>query len=487
MTRAAELVPAWAPALLVSLSLRIPLAFLAGPGRDEAAYYYWAQNMDTGYASLMLAFVRVLEAVGIPALGAIRIPGLLGGVASLVLFDKFLSAARVERRARVLALLVLAVTPWHVLVGSVLHPDTGFLCALLALAMSLRAKKPMWVAACGGAAILAKPTGIVLLPMLTAWLWRHANPSRRVHAFALLALMAAPAVTWLSPSSLREIFDFGRLDGSLPIGTRSAIALAGVAVQGGLLLPLAALQGAAESVGGARQRRERSVFMVAASLILFFLLAAVLNDQFKGNWILPALVLLWPERPLRIPRVATGVLLFLSLAASVSMVMAMRRPDLAERAEARLALCEWYPRSAGVREQRASATRTFAGRFREFNDMAPTADETLQLWGRATGLAEAPRWIVSDDYGLAAQLAYQWRSTGPGVLIPADGLFNRRVADVSRSDPRDVLVMAVRTRPEQVWRQWGPVREIGAVRHPVTGDWIALGVSSAVDNISRED
>jgi hypothetical protein len=465
---------------LLSLLVRIPLILLPGPGRDESAYYYWAQHAQVGYASLLLALVRILETLGVPALAAIRIPSSVGGVLCIALFDRLLKTARVGPSTRFVALLALALNPWQVLVGSVLHPDTLFLCSLLALALAIRARRPMWAAVWGAAAALAKPTGIVLLPVVAIWLWSERSVRVRLAATGVLLVMAAPAVMWLSSSMLGEILEFGHLDHSLSLSHRFGIAVGGLLLEGGLLLPLATVQGLGEGIQRFRRgyvRGDAPIFAVAATLIILFLGAAVLNDQIKGSWFLPAFVLLWPSRRLRIPRPAIPVLLLVPALTSVMMVGAMRLPDLSARVETALGWDDLYLQRAGTREERVSSTRTFSERFLEFQDLSALGGRALQRWQNATGQENPPHWIVSDDYGLAAQLAYQWRSHGPGLLIPGDGLFDRGADELGRSHVGGVLVVAVRTSLTGVWSEWGSIQEIGVLRHPVTNGSVRLGVS----------
>lgn len=473
MNRGWSAVPVWLPISLVSLLLRAPLLLLPGPGRDEAAYYYWAHAGSWGYAPLLLAWVRALEWTGLPALAAIRLPGLIAGTLVVILFDRWLETRGLGRGQRGLALLALILTPWHLLVGSVLHPDALFLAALLGLALALRARHLLLAAVWGGAAVLAKPTGVLLLPVLAAWFLTRRS-RRGPAALGLLMGLSLPGILGITPAMVREILDFARLDPGLPLFSRLGLALGSVLVYGGLLLPLGAVRG---TLSGWRRilrgdRVELPVLLLALTLVLTFSVAAVFHHQIKGSWFLPALILLWPQEGLRLPRPALGLLLVVSSIPGLLLAGTMPFPKRASGLETAWGLGSIYAEMAGSRETRVSSTRTLSQRFREFRNLEPTAKEALRFWQSATGEEAPPTLLVSDDYGLAARLAYCWPSRRPGLWIPDDGLFDR--GDPAGPVP-GILIVAVRRSPDRIWPH-GPVLEIAKIPHPVTGDAIVLGV-----------
>ncbi|MCI0484593.1 MAG: hypothetical protein L0Y78_08425 [candidate division NC10 bacterium] len=465
--------------VLASMVFRTPLALLPGPGRDEAAYFYWAVHGEFSYTPLMLASVRGLHELGFPALAAIRIPSLLGGVVSLVLFDRFLEVRGADRRSRLAGLLALAVAPWHVWVGSVLHPDPWFLSALLALCLALHSGRLVGGAMLGGMAALAKPTGFVLLPVLGIWLWRVGTQRARLVAIPALLGIAALAMVGLSPGMIREMAEFGRLDPGLPLLQCVAIVLQDLLIGGGLLLFVAGIQGFIES---ARFSRPGSAWsgvpplILAATLIVFFLAAALLNRQIKGNWLLPALVLLWPSRGLWIPKPLIGMFLLASVLASTVMVGMARNPSLAARMESEVPALRIYRERAGTREDRVSPTGSWSDRFREYQSLKDEAAEASWLWERATGETAPPRWIVSDDYGLASQLAYHWHEYGTRLVVPSDGLFVRGLHELEQGHAHSVLLVATQAPLDRVWPRMGSAREIGVLAHPAMDGRIRLGV-----------
>ena len=107
---------------------------------------------------------------------------------------------------------------------------------------------------------------------------------------------------------------------------------------------------------------------------------------------------------------------------------------------------------------------------------SPVRADVIHVMRDATGTDAPPRWIVSDDYGLAAQLAYHWRSYGTRILIPRDGLFHGGLEEAKEDHAGGVLIVAVQTPVAEVWPEGGPVLQIGALEHPVTGGAVGLTV-----------
>ncbi|MFN8547518.1 MAG: hypothetical protein U0527_05985 [Candidatus Eisenbacteria bacterium] len=379
--------PPWFGAWLLALPLRLPIVALPGLGRDEAAYLYWASHPEPSYSPLLQLLLWPTRHLG--AAWAHRCPMLAVGLIVLLLFDRLLAVRGATSGARWFACLALALTPWQTLVGSVLHPDALLLAAMLALLLALRAGRLLTAGLLLGLAVWAKLSGLLLAPVaLTALLLaRGASPGRRAAALAVSIAMIAPVLLELRAPLWRELFRFGRIVTESPL--RGPIIWSGsVLFQAGLLLPIAALLGSRDAMRAATRRGEdpsrlcdaRLTLGFAASFLLVFGGAALLNQQWKENWMFPALVLLWPVTlPFARPR---RIALALCAAASLLVTIAMTHP--ASIAWAEDALPGGYATKAGEREARVSAASrwlsgsaiSLARRFRARRSMRPVPRAT---------------------------------------------------------------------------------------------------------------
>lgn len=390
LTRAAAAVPAWIWVAALALPFRVPLLAYPEPGRDEAAYWYWSRHFELGYAPLLQLGAWASSLLPIPDLLALRLPSLVAGIAVLALFDCWLARIGATTSARWAGLLVLALSPWQTFAGATLHPDGLFLAALLLFALATANGRVLLATAAVVLAVWAKPTGFLLVPV-ALWLWTRdgsLRAPRGATAVGLVALGLAPVAASWNLAMVREVAEFGRAGGPP------------VALAGGLLL-------AAASVAGAWAVRWHSVpperlGAVAAALVLLLVFgaAAVLRDQFKLNWVLPAAVLLWPSR-LAVPRwlVATAIV---CLAIS----------------SGALALAAALPREALLQGLRATPWGALAGPLLEWWQA-----ERLGVADLAATDAAPPDWVVADDYGAAAQFAYRWRAHDVRIHVPSNALF----------------------------------------------------------------
>jgi hypothetical protein len=128
-----------------------------------------------------------------------------------------------------------------------------------------------------------------------------------------------------------------------------------------------------------------------------------------------------------------------------------------------------------MREARISATRTWAQRFREYQPMDHFTEGVARSWRAHCACEAPPAWIVSDDYGLAAQLAYAWDGATPRLCVPADPLFNRAAAGLQAGRDDGVLVLGVQVPLDQVAEHVGDAAAIATLVHPVTGEAVQLG------------
>ncbi|MDQ7053723.1 MAG: hypothetical protein Q9P14_12825, partial [candidate division KSB1 bacterium] len=105
----------------------------------------------------------------------------------------------------------------------------------------------------------------------------------------------------------------------------------------------------------------------------------------------------------------------------------------------------------------------------------PLATELLDALEREFGRPVRPQWIVSDDYGLAAQLAFYWRAWSPRIIVPGDGLLVRSMPPPETERlPGESVVVAMRRCPAQIWPRLQRARVGLACAVPGQGVSLAL-------------
>lgn len=469
-------VPPWFGAWLLALVLRLPIVALPGLGRDEAAYLYWASHPEPSYSpliQLLLWPTRHLEAAW-----AHRGPMLAVGLLVLLLFDRLLAGRGANAGARWFGCLALSLTPWQTLVGCVLHPDDLLLAATLGLTLALRAGRVVTAALVLGLAVWAKLSGLLLVPVafLALILTREASPLRRAVALAIACGVIAPVLLELRAPLWHELFRFGRIAGASPF--RGPIIWGGsVLFQAGVILPIAAVFGAQAALRSARNRRDdparaRDALVtlgLAASFVFVFGAAALFNQQWKENWMFPALVLLFPASlPFRAVR---RVALVASAAASLLVTIAMTHPQSIAWAED--SLPGGYATKAGEREAQVSAASRWSERLGEYRPLESFARE-IDATCAARGLARPTR-VVSDDYGLACQLATAWPQTE--VILPRDGIFWRTVPAQAEGE---YLLLAVNCEASELWADLASTEPLATLPHPYAARTVALALGQSV-------
>jgi len=458
----------------LALLLRIPLWTASGPGRDEAAYHYWAHYPEPGFAPLVQAAVRFFELSGSCSLWSLRAPVILLGFLILFLNDRRLRGSKASRTSRLLALVVLACTPWQSFVGAILHPDNFLLAAVLAFMIAAQRQRVFPMVMATWAAVLAKPTGVLMVPV--AW-WLV---GRVITARLLLVLIPVGLFLTMDLDLVAGISDFGRLSDTLTPLSRLETGGWNLLFLGGPLL-------LALPVIGARQRwalmrgkksdgagREARASLAAAGIILaFFLAAALFRSQFKGNWILPAFVLLWPLHLPAWPRPIWVIGLVLTVLGGWGQAAIFRDPGLLESADQALSKIrpgQNYSVHAGVREARVSSSLTWRHHLSQYEDISPFCRQLAASWDSQVGDDKPLNWIVSDDYGLAAQVVWYLDRPNVRIVIPDDRIFHRTVPPLlASSDPGGILVLPVRKSPEEIWDQLVITGPLLPLTHPVTG------------------
>ncbi len=477
----------------VVLALRVPLWLLPGPGRDEAAYHYWAHHPEPAYAPLLQLAVRLSEFAGNGhSLWALRAPVIVLGLLVIFLNDRRLATTGATNPWRTLAALTLALCPWQSITGSLLHPDNFLLAAILGLVLAVQHNR-LWLATLAAVtAVLAKPTGIIVLPVVW-WLLNHMknrDPRQLWFARGVLFLAAVGLVSLLKPDMVAGIADFGRMAPTVPWYVRTMAGGGTLLALGGPLLVAVAwigirqrLRDLRDDPTGRRQREARASLALAAMLLVFFLAAALLRGQFKGNWILPALVLLWPTRlssffgvttsPKVRSLLVTG--LVLTLLISVGQTVVMARPGIVTRVEDHLAargsVPSWatYSTQAGVREAVVSTSRTWSDHLHEYDDASAFAEGLKARWCANQGAAVPVEWIVAADYGLACQVHWYFGEPEAYVAIYGDGVFHRTWNWLRECAPQDALLALSLPPARSVCStELDLIKILAPVDHPVT-------------------
>jgi len=394
------------------------------PGRDELAYWWWStRGLDAGYSLVTTGAIGLSTALLGDAVWAIRLPGLLAsGMAALAVG----AAIRRLGGGRALAAggaLALAGSLWQSYAGTIAHPDAwlALWVALFGLGAADLARAPdgkrvaapaLWAAL----AALTKLTGLVLF-LPAAWLAvRHVRRFPR-GAAAAAALLAGTA-GWLAHAwdgrTLLGLRELGRFDPGLGAGARVGLTVVEVALLAGPALLLLAVAGGL----ALRTRETRNTWPggAAAALTLACFAAFLLAGQAKGNWFLPAVILLVPPGALALARAGRGralgaAVIVATLAplafGSLLLVAPDRWPQAIDRTYA------WH---TGERERRVSPTTTWSGRLAEYRE-AETVDPRI-----SRAVTDGATVVASPDYGLAFSVAWSL-GHGLGVWIPGDAVF----------------------------------------------------------------
>jgi hypothetical protein len=489
------------------LVARLPLWLLPGPGRDEAAYHYWVHHPEPFYAPLLQWSVAVAEVFGGHSLWSLRAPVLILGLVILWLNDRRLAGTHTPHYLRWLAAMAIAFSPWQGFAGSILHPDNFLLAALLALVLAVQNNRLWWATIAAITAVLAKPTGLIFLPVVW-WLvgkMDHIKGRDLWASRALLLALALAAAATLKPDMVRGMADFGRLADTVPWYARGLASGGALLFLGGPVLVILSVTGARQrwqnlhpDTDPALAREARASLAAAAVMLVVFLSAALLRGQFKGNWVLPALVLLWPLRLapwMALPRTRTLLVagVVLAFASSLGQTLILRKPDLIDRMENGLSrrglvpAAATYSVQAGVRETAVSSSRSWSDHLRQYHNAAAFAGTVKAGWCQAQGELTPVPCIVSDDYGLACQLHWYLGEPTTKIAISGDGIVSRTWNDL-RDNPThdDLLVLMAPAAGDIPHGYLGSQTSLAAVLHPVTGQRLQPMIARWHDNPNQE-
>lgn len=216
--------------------------------------------------------------------------------------------------------------------------------------------------------------------------------------------------------------------------------------------------------------------LAGGSFLLVFGGACVLTGQIKANWVLPALVVFWPagssmRKLRRTGWLAIPILLSVGQAIVMNYPLMLSIPGLG-------GLNDTYTVQAGLREARVSTTTTWQHHLLEYHGIAPFFQKIRGALKQIDPSFDQPRWIVSDDYGLASQVFLAWDQPDQRLVIPSDPIFSRSVPDAETVQlAGGALVLAVHGPVEEVWPRLEGVVLLVVLKHPVTGGMVHVGIA----------
>lgn len=440
---------AWSALALAVGALRLPMISLPGLGRDEATYLLWSHHPEPAYAPLLQALVAAGHAL--PPLLEARWPSIVAGALILVLFERLLARRGAAWRDRWIGVALVAMCPWQTYVGSILHPDDLQLAATLGFVVAARAGRP-WVAVVVAAlAPWTKPSGVLVFGVAGFWIVQGGvlTGRHRGAALALLAGLGLPPLFAWDADLVRGLLSFGAAGRG--VFERVGLFVLSSVVLAGPALPLLGVRGLATAV-----RAPRDVGTVLGlAFVVAFGAAAVIGGQVKGNWMLPAILLLWPVGWTWRPGRAAAALVS-TAALSAVIVLGFVRVDWARALEERWTSAPSYLQIAGAREAAVASASAWWHRLAEYRAFASDCPDGVEV-------------LVTDDYGLAAQWAVGCPTGAPRLVVPLDPLFARRREQI----PRGAMVLTVRHAVAELVGA-RRVEAAGSFAHPITGETVSL-------------
>ncbi len=481
--------PAWLLPLISAILLRMPLFLLPGAGRDESLYFYWAFHPEPAYSPLMQMIIRMFSALPLPPLMSLRMSSLLAGIMVLLLFDQLLKQTGNDYRSRVAVLSILAFSPWQSYVGAILHPDNLLLAIILFYLVLMFRKQYLLAAFISGLALWVKPSGILMFPIAMYGFLFNKTVNRN-QAFGYIAVAAGtilPIIFAFNKDLLLAISEFGRIDQSISIWQALFLQFGTVFLLGGPLLLIAAIKGLKKYLHNFPTVFEALFFdenLLKQRLILITVLvvfgafagAALIFGQIKGNWMLPSLVLLSTQSDIYPRQRFFKWGLIFTVLMSIGLIVAMLYPQTLKSFEAKNPLLgKSYSLQAGSREAKVSATSTWAERVTEYQSLAAFADNVQRQWESINGNA-FPGCIISDDYGLAAQLAFTWKQPNIRLIIVDDGIFKHRLPTENQAAlSGGAVILGVLRDCKHVYPQIKLLPTVLRLKHPYANTKISLG------------
>ncbi len=476
--------------LSVSLIFRGFLWILPGIGRDEALYWYWSHHPEFAYAPLLQLMIRIVEFLPFSPNLNIRFSSLIAGSLVIVLMDLLLKERGASREYRLLWGLLLGISPWMLYSGAIVHPDMWLMTMILLFIYLIEKQFFQTAALVAGLAIWAKPTGLLLVGFaITCWLWMIPLAGRkRFFCMTINVAIALPVLLFANKDMIQGISEFAKITDApsiLSIAVIQFLALIGLAGPG---LIIASISNLAELKNAIAQLlRDKGVLSnfqqqpAAAIGVLFlgtFFTAMIFNGQLKANWTLPALIMpvLITHKHTRIPFTRFSILS--AVVCSVGLVLLMTRPTIITFLEYKIPdLAQSYRMQAGSREAKVSAAVGWSDRLNEYQTLRPFSDRIKVYWQKHNPDNAMPVWILSDDYGLAAQLLFVWRSPETKMWITNDPLFRCGLPpQKSKLLQMPGIIMQVYHDSREYYPDLKALSPVKLLPHPYAGRSIRVGI-----------
>jgi 4-amino-4-deoxy-L-arabinose transferase-like glycosyltransferase len=163
--------------LLLAWALRLPPLLRSPLHPDEALYGYWGLLIGQG-RDAWLTSVPVYKPPLLPysvagsqllvgdETAALRLPGLVAGLATVPLVGALAHALYEDRWAGTMAATSVALSPFAVVFSGTAFPDPLMVALGLAACLAAVNDRPRWAGLLAGLSFAAKQTGLVWLPLL---------------------------------------------------------------------------------------------------------------------------------------------------------------------------------------------------------------------------------------------------------------------------------------------------------------------------------
>ena len=303
--------PVLGASLALAAASAVKLWLLSGVdlGKDEAAYWYWAQHFTAAYAAVPLAAIRLASDFAPAGEYSLRLPFVLMGAVSAVVMYLWCRRSGLGVFPACVATCAFAGSHWIWHTSSYLHPD-GFLVpfwlgSLYVADVAAARRDPRLFALLGvvvGATVMSKYSGGGLAAGLSVWV--VTRPQLRGRCAFVFALALAISTSPLLLAQLQTGFhlpatlgSLSQITGGLPLTLRLlAFVLSPLLYVSPLLWLLLCLAGARLAMSAVRAPGDRLLLILLPAFFTLsvFAIFALSRGQIKGNWILPAFLGVWP-------------------------------------------------------------------------------------------------------------------------------------------------------------------------------------------------
>ncbi len=457
-------------------ALRLVVAALVPLAPDEAYYWVWSRTLQPGYLDhppMVAVFIRAGTLIaGETALG-IRLMGPLAIALASVLLARAADSLYPERRPGVWAAALFNATGLVGVGGILATPDLPLLvfwtAALWALARLHATGDGRWWLAFGalaGLALLSKYTAVLLGAGVVLWLllsrpaWRWWQDWRLWAGGAVAGLVFSPVVAWNAANDWASFAKQGGRAGADGAGVSLRYLGELVGGQVGVATPLVFLlcvAGVAAAVAAWWRRGDAGAALLAALVLpgaALFLWQAM-GSRVQGNWpgilypaaCIAAAALVAPRLArLRRPAVALGA----ALVALVYVQAAFAPVPLPRRQDPTLArLGGWDALAAEVEAARQAA----GARFVATEEYGLAAQLALRLPREVPVVAADARWALfslpGPEAGMAGLLVQSERRGGPPDWPGAEPATPPRILRARRGiEAERYRLYLVTSRPE---------------------------------------